>query len=159
MGVVMNVFVIPPTKWEMDHAAAIVRGIRYAERHGGDLPDLPFWRDIEFRYRRNADVFAIKHGNVKLALDHLLIERAGEHETNPRPPVWPIDRPGWPPQPGPIIPPVNPPGEGCTECDPCLPAQTVPEPPAMVGMAVAIGVWFVAYLWLRKTAKGSVGEA
>lgn len=147
-----RLFYVAPTAFDIQNIKAFADSKAFLERNGF-LPDNPGWDFLLKRYELNPERFAEHHANFAQ-----LIERAGEHETNPRPPVWPIDRPGWPPQPGPIIPPVNPPHEGCTGCEPCLPPQTVPEPRSIVGMSAAIGIWFLVYLWQRKVARGSVAE-
>ena len=148
-----RLFYTEPTTFEIKNSKAFADSKAFLERTGL-LPDNPGWDFLLKRYELNPERFEFNHPNFTT-----LIERASDHPTNPRPPIWPIDRPGWPPQTGPIVPPVNPPGEGCTECEPCLPPQTVPEPSALFGMTAAIGIWFLVYLWQRNVARKSVGEA
>jgi len=147
-----RLFYEKPTPFEIKNSKAFADSKAFLERNGF-LPDNPGWDFLLKRYELNPERFSINHPNFSV-----LIERSSNHETNPRPPVWPIDRPGWPPQTGPIVPPVDPPDTGCTECDPCLNPQVVPEPSALFGMTVAIGIWVLVYLWQRKVAGGSVAE-
>ena len=61
-----RIFEVRPTDWEIDHIVAY----NYLLKHD-TLPNMPFWRDISFRYHRSPESFAINHPNFKLQLDRI----------------------------------------------------------------------------------------
>ena len=62
-------FSVAPTKWEIQHAGQIFAGQQYAATHGGQLPDTPMWRMLEFRHSLNERRFDFYHPNVGRILD------------------------------------------------------------------------------------------
>jgi hypothetical protein len=62
-------FIVRPSKWEVEHAKGIFAGQAYAATHGGELPDTPMWRMLEFRHTLNPARFDFWHPNVGLLLE------------------------------------------------------------------------------------------
>lgn len=123
-----SVFYVKPSEFEVDHVHAFVAGERYAETHDSVLPHNAFWRDIEFRYARDAHAFSIVHPNFKILLDRLASEHAGNHVPPPfNPPCW---------TECPVEPPLNP--------------QTIPEPASVVMGITCVAVWLGAAIFLAR---------
>lgn len=131
-------FIVPPSRWEIQHAGPIMAAQAYQAANNNQLPDTRAWRMLEYRYDINPSRFTFFHPNVG---------RMIELERTPPPPAEQIVD-GWEGQPPPIIPPVdggtpvipplNPPiGQ---EIDPPgnPPPQVVPEPGSLLMLAVAI---------------------
>lgn len=138
------IFAVPPTTFDIDHAHALLAGERYAATHEGALPHNPFWRDLEFRYDRNPDAFAIVHRNFKLFFDRLSLNHEIKHEICPhRPNQW------FGYMRGPMLC-VN-------ESTPCVPVtpqpthQAVPEPGSVVMASVVVGAWLIAAYFLGRS--------
>jgi hypothetical protein len=124
-------FMVPPSKWEIGHAAPIFAAQKYQAAHEGQLPDTRMWRMLEFRHDLNARRFNFYHPNIGRMIE----------AQNMKPLVPPI----IPPAP-PIVPPVFPPtdpggGGGGTTVDPPPNPQgpnAIPEPSAFVMLAMAV---------------------
>lgn len=143
MGLLLT---FPLSPWERDHIEGLILGIRH-EAATGELPQGPMWSMLERRYDLNPERFTSYHPNIAR-----MIDRSRDREANPRPDVWPIDRPN-------IFVPVDRCETPIPPPDPCLNPQVVPEPSSLFGMGAAIGIWFLVYLWQRKVVRRSVGGA
>ena len=67
-----RIFALPPSPYEVDHAAAIMAGVRYQAEHGV-LPDAPAWRMLERRHDLNPVRFTHYHPNLAAILDGLTL--------------------------------------------------------------------------------------
>lgn len=137
-------FYVAPTKWEVQHAGQIFAGQQYAAAHGGELPNTPLWRMLEFRHSLNEKRFDHYHPNVGR-----ILEQAGKPTAPPVTsegalPAWRSIMRGPTSEP-PIVPtfPLTPPipsygpPSGPDGGPPVGPAA-VPEPSAVVMLAVAM---------------------
>lgn len=141
-----RILTMSPSRWERDHIEGVIAGIRH-EAATGELPTGPMWSMLERRYDIDAERFAAHHPNTAA-----LIARSREHETNPRPDVWPIDRCS------PYLPACEPRCEQPPPCGPLNP-QVVPEPKSIVMASIGLGLFAVLTFFLQRTARRSVGEA
>ncbi|AMV40612.1 PEP-CTERM sorting domain-containing protein [Planctomyces sp. SH-PL62] len=57
-------FVVPPSKWEVQHAKQIFAAQAYQSANNGQLPDTNAWRALEFRHSLNPGRFNFYHPNV-----------------------------------------------------------------------------------------------
>lgn len=134
-----HIFTVRPSQFEVDHVHAFVAGERYAEQHGGELPENGFWRDIEFRYDRNPHAFSIVHPNFKLLLDRLERSHDGNHANCPTDAHRWIGRMRGPVVPScPIEPPLNP------------QTVSVAEPASFVMGVACVAVWLGAAIVLGR---------
>ncbi len=118
-------FIVPPSKWEAQHARGIFAAQSYQAANNGQLPNTRVWQMLEFRHNLNPSRFNFYHPNVGR-----MIEGQGD---SPAPPAEQIVR-GWEghmrgPEPVPqvIDPPVAPP-----------PTVRLPPPPP-VGPPPVVG--------------------
>jgi len=122
-------FTLPPSKWEVEHAAGLFRSQVYQKLHEGDLPDTPIWQMLEQRFEINPDRFTSYHPNVAAMI---LASREEEQEVGELPSCPQITTPivGLP------LPatPGGPPG----------PQTAVPEPSSIVTFALAV---VALYFW------------
>ncbi|APW63393.1 hypothetical protein BSF38_04959 [Paludisphaera borealis] len=63
-------FIVHPSKWEAEHAGAILAGQAYQSTHDGRLPDTAMWKMLEFRHSLNPSRFDHWHPNVALILEN-----------------------------------------------------------------------------------------
>lgn len=131
-----TVLSIRPSQWERDHMSGLVAGSKYISEHH-ELPSTPIWERLEFRYELNTPRFRYYHPLTASILDRL--------QCDPVPICDPI------PPCEPILPPsCDPPHTICHETPPdCLPPLAVPEPTALVSMAIGV-VLMVAWAMRRR---------
>ncbi|WP_165250890.1 hypothetical protein [Paludisphaera soli] len=146
-------FVVPPSKWEAQHARQIFAAQSYQSANNGQLPDTRVWRMLEFRHNLNPSRFNFYHPNIGRMIDlqgetpappaEQIVRGWEGHMRGPEPVPQvinpPVNPPVIPPVIPPIIPPLNPPaGQGGTPTTPPVTPQAVPEPAAFLMFAVAI---------------------
>lgn len=120
-----RIFTLPPSRWEVDHAAGILAGIRH-EAATGEMPQGPMWSMLERRYDLAPVRFARWHPNTAL-----LIERSRLDQCPPPPPADWCD----PPPSCVFVPPCEGGGGG---------NQTVPEPASVIVLAIGVVLgWLV----------------
>ncbi len=114
-------FIVPPSKWESQHAVPIFTAQKFQAANGGRLPSTPMWRMLEFRHALNAARFNFYHPTVGRMIESQAGKPAG-------PPLPQVIVPGWKgtmrgPTPPPVVPPpiIPPP--------PLVPPPIVPPPP------------------------------
>ena len=154
-------FIVPPSKWEIQHAGQIFAAQNYQAAHGGQLPDTRMWRMLEFRHDLNASRFNFYHPNIGRMI-------AAQGATPPPTPVqqvidgWKGHMRGPTGDPtNPVVPPTTPiqpppdPGGG-TVVDPTPVPQvptSVPEPASILMFAAAI---LVAGLGFHRFRRGPI---
>lgn len=140
-------FIVPPSKWEIQHAKPIFAAQKYQAAHGGQLPQTPMWRKLEFRHSLNSARFNFYHPNIGR-----MIEAQGGSPTPVQQVIdgWKGHMRGPTPEvvaPGEIIPPeivvIPPPadtGGGSSVTPPPNPLspQVVPEPTSILMFAGAV---------------------
>lgn len=164
-------FIVRPSPWEVQHARGIFAGQAHQAQNGGQLPDTPMWRMLEFRYSLNTARFTYFHPNVARMIEQKLTPPPVEPPpVEPPPPIAPPPPPIIPPpeivippptptptDPPPITPPVDPPvdppGEQIIDPPPDG-GGVVPEPGAFSMLLVAVVVVGVFCLHMTKRAKG-----
>lgn len=150
-------FIVPPSKWEIQHAGRIFAAQNYQAAHGGQLPDTPMWRMLEFRYDLNARRFTFNHPNIS----RMIVSQRVTPPTSTVPQVIDVPKdpvPGPPDVPTnpvlPLTPPLPPPDSGGgTIVNPTpvpLTPTTVPEPSAIVMFAAAVLVAGVGFHRFRR---------
>jgi len=137
-------FIVPPSKWEIQHARPIFAAQEYQAANNGQLPDTRAWRMLEFRHDLNPSRFNFYHPNIGRMIEAGRIvpptetpDSGGPGGTvDPEiiPPI--VDPPVDPPITPPLDPPagqeVGPPTSGQQD------APAVPEPAAILMFAIAI---------------------
>lgn len=119
-----RLFTLPPNRWEIDHAAAILAGARHLNQFG-ELPNTPAWGMLDRRYDLNPERFERHHPNIALLLD-----RAEVQSLACEVPIQRIEVPSL-------------------ACEPVhTAALSTPEPSSLVLWLVAIGV-LTARRWVR----------
>jgi hypothetical protein len=66
-----RIFTLPPSPWEIQHAAGILAGMTYQAEHDDALPDTPMWRMLERRHDLNPARFDRWHPNIALMIERL----------------------------------------------------------------------------------------
>ncbi|WP_337176685.1 PEP-CTERM sorting domain-containing protein [Paludisphaera sp.] len=150
-------FIVPPSKWEIRHAAPIFAAQKYQAANDGRLPDTRMWRMLQFRHSLNANRFNFYHPNIGKMIETQYnrppVPIVPPPFIPPDVPVPPIDPPPAPIVPPlPIVPPVPPDGGGTgTNPNPVVPQlPAVPEPSAFLMLAGAILVAGVGVVRLRR---------
>jgi len=164
-------FIVRPSAWEVQHARGIFAGQAYQAQNGGQLPDTPVWRMLEFRYSLNTARFTYFHPNVARMIEQKLTPPpvapppVAPPPVEPPPPITPPITPppaivipppvDPPPITPPITPPVDPPGEQIIDPPPAPGGGgAVPEPGAFAMLLVAVVVVGVFCLHMTKRATG-----
>lgn len=164
-------FIVRPSAWEVQHARGIFEGQAYQAQNGGQLPDTPMWRMLEFRYSVNAARFTYFHPNIGRMIEQKLTPPAPVTPVDPPPvdpppltPPVPLEPPVDPPpitpppvDPPPITPPVDPPPDGGQIITPPPDGGgggVVPEPSAFSMLLVSVVVVGVFCLHLTKRVTG-----
>lgn len=151
-------FSVAPTKWEIQHAGQIFAGQQFAATHGGQLPDTPMWRMLEFRHSLNERRFDYYHPNVGRILD--LADGASSSTTSDdATPAWQniMRGPTTSVSPLPTMPPVPSYGnEGSSvgqNGDTPVTTTAVPEPSAvvMMGLAMVSALLFAGFQRMRRS--------
>lgn len=138
-------FIVPPSKWESQHAKQIFAAQSYQSANGGQLPETRMWKMLEFRHGLNATRFNFFHPNIGR-----MIESQDDVPT-PIPQVPPVIRDpeveAWVmPQ---LLPPMQivnvPEGPGRP-----VPQTLVPEPSAILMFAAAVLVMGLGFGRFRR---------
>lgn len=130
-------FMVPPSKWEVQHARQIFAAQAYQSANGGQLPETRLWKMLEFRHGLNSARFNLFHPNIGR-----MIESQDDVPT-PLPQV-----PGDPQVEAWVMPPLMPPMQivnvppGGTGSNPNpgepVPQTLVPEPASILMFAAAV---------------------
>jgi hypothetical protein len=144
-------FIVPPSKWEIRHAAPIFAAQKYQAANDGQLPDTRMWRMLEFRHSLNAKRFNFYHPNIGKMIE-TQYNRPPAPIIPPPPPIDPPVAPLIPPVPS--VPPVPPDGGGTgQDPNPIVPQlPAVPEPSAFLMLAGAILVVGLGLTRFRRRA-------
>lgn len=132
-------FIVPPSKWEIQHAGQIFAAQNYQAAHGGQLPDTRMWRMLEFRHDLNTGRFNFYHPNIGR-----MIAAQGATPTPTPTPVPQVIDPGveaWsmPPLMAPMeIAKITEGGTSAPPPGPPIPLGVAPEPASFVMLAAAI---------------------
>lgn len=137
-------FLVPPSRWEIQHAAPIFAAQQYQAAHDGRLPSTRMWRMLEFRHNLNARRFNFFHPNIGRMIE-------AQNMVPPTPILPPV-----PPVVPPVVPPTDPGGGGGTgepPPNPQGPGGTVPEPSAFLMFAAAMLVVGLGFTRIRRRAR------
>ncbi|WP_165072791.1 hypothetical protein [Paludisphaera rhizosphaerae] len=144
-------FYVAPSKWEIQHAGQIFSGQQYAATHGGELPDTPMWRMLEFRHALNERRFDHYHPNVGRILE--LANGSSPTTSVEVSPTWTNIMRGSTTPSMPPVPSYG--GDGSSvgqDVDTPVSSTAVPEPSAVVMMALAMvsALLFAGFQRLRR---------
>ncbi|MDG3008009.1 hypothetical protein [Paludisphaera mucosa] len=143
-------FIVPPSKYEIQHAKQIFAAQTYQSTHNGQLPDTRAWRMLESRHALNATRFDFYHPNIGRMIEgrgftppatQVVVKGWQGHMRGPETtPIVPIIPPVVPPVVDvvPTTPTLPPTGQEVTPPGPLAPQSVVPEPAAFLMFAVAM---------------------